>query len=291
MIVLERSGAIGGQVWFAGHGPSHRELAASLTRNYDQRLDRPNVDLRLEVTADADTVASHEPDVVIVATGARPFESAHHLDGVAVLHVWDILAGARPNGHIVISDWGGDAAALDCAELLAEEGLDVTLAVGSVLPGETLHQYVRNSYIGRLSRAGVPIRHYLGLHSADAGTIRFRNIFAPELETVIEADVLALSLGRVPNDDLARAVARSSACTCTRRATASRRARIEEAILEGTLAARASSADGAARRDDVGRGSARRTRRSARAARDVPSARQAARPCASRAAGGCARAS
>ncbi len=76
--MLERSGVIGGQVWLAGHGPSHRELAASLTRNYDQRLDRPNVDLRLGVTADADTVAGHEPDVVIVATGARPFESAHH---------------------------------------------------------------------------------------------------------------------------------------------------------------------------------------------------------------------
>ena len=238
VIVLERSGAIGGQVWLAGHGPSHRELAASLTRNYDQRLDRPNVDLRLGVTADAATVAGHEPDVVIVATGARPFESAHLLDGVAVLHVWEILAGARPNGRIVISDWGGDAAALDCAELLAEEGCDVTLAVGSVLPGETLHQYVRNSYIGRLSRAGVPIRHYLGLHSADAGTIRFRNIFAPELETVIEADVLALSHGRVPNDELAEEL-RQIGMNVHEAGDCQSPRSMEEAILEGTLAAQA----------------------------------------------------
>jgi 2,4-dienoyl-CoA reductase-like NADH-dependent reductase (Old Yellow Enzyme family)/thioredoxin reductase len=237
VILLERADQIGGQVWLAGHGPSHRELADSLTRNYEQLLDRPNIELRLGTTATADTIAGHEPDVVIVATGARPYEPAHRLMGVEVVQVWDILAGARPRGHVVISDWGGDAAALDCAELLAETGCQVTLAVGSVMPGETLHQYVRNSYLGRLSRAGVPIRHYLGLHSASAGAIRFRNIFAPELETVIEADVLALSLGRVPNDDLAEELREIGLRVLEVGDCQSPRS-LEEAILEGTLAAR-----------------------------------------------------
>jgi 2,4-dienoyl-CoA reductase-like NADH-dependent reductase (Old Yellow Enzyme family)/thioredoxin reductase len=235
VLLLERADHIGGQVWLAGHGPSHRELAASLTRNYEHLLDRPNIELRLGASATADTVASHEPDIVIVATGARPYEPAHPLAGVEVVQVWDILAGARPQGHIVISDWGGDAAALDCAELLAEAGCQVTLAVGSVMPGETLHQYVRNSYLGRLSRAGVPIRHYLGLHSATAGAIHFRNIFAPELETVIEADVLALSLGRVPNDELAEELRERGLRVLEAGDCQSPRS-IEEAILEGTLA-------------------------------------------------------
>jgi 2,4-dienoyl-CoA reductase-like NADH-dependent reductase (Old Yellow Enzyme family)/thioredoxin reductase len=240
VILLERSDRIGGQVWLAGHGPSHRELADSLTHNYVELLDRPNVSLRLGVTATPDVVAELEPDIVIVATGARPYEPAHPLAGVEVVQVWDVLAGARPRGHVVISDWGGDAAALDCAELLAETGCSVTLAVGSVMPGETLHQYVRNSYLGRLSRAAVPIRHYLGLHSASAGEIRFRNIFAPELETVIEADVLALSLGRVPNDDLAEELRQAGLRVLEAGDCRSPRS-IEEAILEGTLAAQAAS--------------------------------------------------
>jgi pyruvate/2-oxoglutarate dehydrogenase complex dihydrolipoamide dehydrogenase (E3) component len=137
----------------------------------------------------------------------------------------------------VISDWGGDAAGLDCAELLASEGYEVTLAAGSVMPGEMLHQYVRNSYLGRLSRAGVSFRHYLGLHSADGGSIRFRNIFAPELETVIEADVLALSLGRVPNDELGEQL-REAGLTVVEAGDCRSPRSIEEAILEGTLAAR-----------------------------------------------------
>jgi 2,4-dienoyl-CoA reductase-like NADH-dependent reductase (Old Yellow Enzyme family)/thioredoxin reductase len=244
--VLERSARIGGQIWLAGHGPSHRELADSLTHNYEHLLDRPNVDLRLGVSASADVVASHDPDIVIVATGARPYQPAHLLEDIEVVQVWDVLAGARPRGHIVISDWGGDPAALDCAELLAETGNQVTLAVGSVMPGETLHQYVRNSYLGRLSRAKVSIRHYLGLHAASGGAIRFRNIFAPELETVIEADVLALSLGRVPNDDLAEElrefglrVLEAGDCQSPRT--------LEEAILEGTLAGASVSSSGAPR--------------------------------------------
>ena len=237
VVLLERSEQIGGQVWLAGHGPSHRELAASLTANYEQLLDRPNVELRLSADADVERVSAESPDLVIVATGARPFVSSHPLSGVDVLQVWEILAGARPAGHVVISDWGGDAAGLDCAELLAGEGYEVTLAAGSVLPGEMIHQYVRNSYLGRLSRAGVSFRHYLGLHSAADGAIRFRNIFAPELETVIEADVLALSLGRVPNDDLAEAL-RDAGLEVVEAGDCQSPRSIEEAILEGTLAAR-----------------------------------------------------
>ncbi len=234
VVVLERSERIGGQVWLAGHAPSHRELAASLTQNYEQLLDRPNVELRLSADADVEAVSAESPDLVVVATGARPFVPSHSLEGIDVVQVWEILAGARPAGHVVISDWGGDAAGLDCAELLAGEGYQVTLAVGSVLPGETIHQYVRNSYLGRLSRAGVSFRHYLGLHSAEGGAIRFRNIFAPELETVIEADVLALSLGRVPNDELAEAL-RDAGLEVVEAGDCQSPRSIEEAILEGTL--------------------------------------------------------
>jgi pyruvate/2-oxoglutarate dehydrogenase complex dihydrolipoamide dehydrogenase (E3) component len=139
---------------------------------------------------------------------------------------------------VLIADWGGDAAALDCAELLAGEGYEVTLAAGSVVPGETLHQYARNQYLARLARAKVRIEHHLGLHSAGGGVVRFRNIFAPELEHAIEADALLLSLGRVPEDALL-AQLREHGNLTVRAAGDCRSPRgLEEAILEGTLAAR-----------------------------------------------------
>jgi hypothetical protein len=110
------------------------------------------------------------------------------------------------------------------------------------MPGETVHQYQRNQYLARLERAEVRIEHYLGLQSASGGRVHFRNIFAPERERSLETDVLLLSLGRVPEDDLAaqllaRGIAIETAGDCC-----SPRG-LEEAILEGTVAVRRALGD------------------------------------------------
>jgi 2,4-dienoyl-CoA reductase-like NADH-dependent reductase (Old Yellow Enzyme family)/thioredoxin reductase len=233
--VLEREPAIGGQVRLASVTPGHAEQAQALHHNYTTMLERADVEVRLNTPADADIIAALEPDLVVVATGARPAPARQSLDGLAVHQVWDVLAGLRPDGRVLIADWGGDPAALDCAELLAAAGNAVTIAVGAIMPGETVHQYQRNQYLARLERAEVRIEHYLGLHSASGGQVHFRNIFAPERERSLQADVLLLSLGRVPEDDLAaqllaRGIAIETAGDC-----ASPRG-LEEAILEGTLA-------------------------------------------------------
>src|SRR5262249_48330286 len=152
------------------------------------------------------------------------------------IQVWDILAGARPEGELVIADWGGDPAALDCAEMLAQEGRAVTLAVGAVSPGETLHQYSRNVYIARLLRAGVRIENWLALEGTEPGHALFRNIFAPERTRAMACEVLALSLGRVPNQELeAELETRGIPCATVGDCCSPRT--IEEAILEGTSAA------------------------------------------------------
>lgn len=238
VVVLERSATIGGQIALAGAAPANEELARSLRRNYERLLAAGDVDLRLETEAGVEEVAALEPDAVVVCTGARPYEPALPLDGVHVLQAWDVLAGKRARRRrVVIADWGGDSAGLDCAELLAAEGNDVTLALASVAAGEGVHQYRRNLYLARLYRAGVRIQHHLELTGAGGGRVAFRNVFAPELESALEADVLALALGRVPADELAVELAalglpveEAGDCLSPRSA--------EEAILEGTLAAR-----------------------------------------------------
>jgi 2,4-dienoyl-CoA reductase-like NADH-dependent reductase (Old Yellow Enzyme family)/thioredoxin reductase len=238
VIIFERAAQIGGQLQLAAGTPGHREQAAALCANYQALLGAGNVELRLGAPADADVIAALRPDLVIIATGARPAPPQQELAGVELLQVWDVLAGARPSGRVLIADWGGDAAALDCAELLAGEGYEVTLAAGSVIPGETLHQYARNRYLARLARANVRIEHYLGLHSAGGGVVRFRNVFAPELERAIETDALLLSLGRVPEDELLTQLRERGDLTVRAAGDCQSPRGLEEAILEGVLAAR-----------------------------------------------------
>jgi 2,4-dienoyl-CoA reductase-like NADH-dependent reductase (Old Yellow Enzyme family)/thioredoxin reductase len=236
VVVLERAGRIGGQLALAGSAPMHEEVARSLRRNYELLLE--GVDLRLDAEAAEDDVLALDADAIVVASGARPYEPDLAVDGVEALQAWDVLAGGRPHGRrVVVADWGGDASGLACADVLAAAGNDVVLAVGSAAFGEAMHQYQRNLYAARLYRGGVRIKHHLELEGAERGRVRFRNLFAPEVETAFEADLLVLALGRVPERGLApRLAARGfevhEAGDCLGPRSA------EEAILEGTLAAR-----------------------------------------------------
>jgi 2,4-dienoyl-CoA reductase-like NADH-dependent reductase (Old Yellow Enzyme family) len=238
IVVLERAERIGGQLALAGAAPMHEEPALVLVRNYERLLAAGEVELRLGTEADADAVASLEPDLVVVATGARPYVPDLPLEGVAAIQSWDVLVGPPPTGRkVVVADWGGDASGLASAELLARADNDVVLAVGSATLGETLHQYQRNLYAQRLYRARVDVLHHLDLVAAEPGAVRFANIFAPDLETTIPADLLVLALGRVPECTLTEQLASRGLpvkevgdCLSPRSA--------EEAILEGTLAVR-----------------------------------------------------
>ena len=236
VVVLERSDRIGGQLALAGAAPMHEEVALALARNYERLLTAGGVELRLGMEADANTVGGLEPDLVVVATGARPYVPDVPLEGVATAQAWDILAGPLRTGRrVVVADWGGDAAGLASAELLARAGNDVVLAVGSATLGETLHQYQRTLYAQRLYRARVEILHHLDLVAAEPGAVRFANLFAPDLETTLPADLLVLALGRVPRRGLAdELTARGLSVTEVGDCLSPRSA--EEAILEGTLA-------------------------------------------------------
>jgi len=238
VVLLERRPTIGGQVTIAGASPAHAEQALALAANYTSLLS--GVDLRFGVDACVETVLALSPELVVIATGARPAPVRHALDGIEVAQAWDVLDGSvRPSGRVIVSDWGGDPAALDCAELLAAAGCEVTLAVGAVMPGETVHQYARNQYLGRLARAGVTIADRHGLVSASGGEVEFANVFAPELRGCLRADWLVLSHGRVPEDALEEQL-RAQALPCELVAAGDCRSPrgLEEAILEGTLAAR-----------------------------------------------------
>ena len=236
VVLLERGVRLGGQIALAGAAPMHAELARSLARNYDRLLRAAGVEVRLGADADAESVAGLSPDAVVVAAGATPFDPDLPLAEIEAVQAWDVLRGPRPRGRrVVVADWGGDAAGLACAELLDAAGNDVTVAVGSAALGETLHQYQRNLYAARLYRAGVRLAHHLELVGATRGRVLFRNLFAPELESELPADLLVLALGRVPERALAEALTGAGVQAHEAGDCIGPRG-LEEAILEGTLA-------------------------------------------------------
>jgi 2,4-dienoyl-CoA reductase-like NADH-dependent reductase (Old Yellow Enzyme family) len=238
-LLLERRDAVGGQVTVAGAAPAHAEQLAALTANYGWLLRDAGVSVRLGIGASAGAIAALEPDLVVLATGAAPAPARQPLHGLEVMQAWDVLSGdSRPSGRVIVSDWGGDPVALDCAEVLAAAGCEVTIAVGAVMPGESVHQYARNQYLGRLARAGVTIADRHGLLSAADGDVSFANVFAPELVSTLSADALVLSHGRVPVDELYEQLTSQLDVPIVSAGDCRSPRGLEEAILEGTMAAR-----------------------------------------------------
>ena len=229
-VVLFERERLGGQIALAGAAPGGRELARRYLDNADRLLRLAGVEIRLGGGFPDGLV----PDAVVLATGARPYRpDGLELEGVAVLDAWDVLVGTPVEGPVVVADWGGDPGGLDAAELLAASGAEVTLAVASVTVGELVHQYRRNLYLQRLYRADVRILQHQRLVSAEGGVVRLGNVFAPELVTPVAAETVVLALGRVPVESEGPPgipVERAGDCLSPRS--------LEEAVLEGTLAAR-----------------------------------------------------
>ena len=239
VVLLERTARLGGQMALTRDAPGAAEIGRRLVDLFAGRLADWGVDVRLAIEADVRTVLELEPSAVVVATGARPFVPAVPLDGAAVEQSWAVLAEGAPSGlRIVVADWGGDPSGLDAAEVLALAGNDVTLAIASVTAGEAVHQYRRNLYLQRLYRAGVEIRQHRALAGASAELVELANVFAPELREHVAADLLVLAQGRVPEDDLAPGL-RAAEVRVEEAGDCLSPRSLEEAILEGTVAARA----------------------------------------------------
>jgi len=254
VLLLERSDRLGGQIALTHAAPGTAEIGRELIALFEGRLADAGVDVRLGTEADPATVIAFVPDAVVVATGARPYVPDLSLSDIEVVQSWDVLhavsdtgsrnhaglraAGVRHRGRrVVVADWGGDPSGLDAAEVLALAGDDVTLAVASVAVGEAVHQYRRNLYLQRLYRAGVRVLQHHALAGASGGEVELSNVFAPELRLRLAADLLVLAQGRIPDDALAPQLIEAGLRVEEAGDCLSPRS-LEEAILEGTLAAR-----------------------------------------------------
>ena len=196
--LVEQARDIGGQLRLAGRAPAHHELWRRWRANAARQLEHPRIDVRLETRAEAAELEA--ADVVVLATGALPFEPgwARAAGMPAVLSAWDAIANpAAVLGPVLVADWGGGWEGLDACELLAQQGLEVMLACAAPCPGATLHQYQRNLYLARLDQRGVEILHHTDVCGTD-----LRHLFSGRISALPRVASIVHAQGRVPEDAL-----------------------------------------------------------------------------------------
>lgn len=165
--IVEAMPVIGGQFRLAGEQPRRAQIT-DLLAWYERQFAKLGVTLRLNSFLDADEIAQHSAEVIILATGSLPDEEARQrwvpdlgpLPGRDLGGVWSPEAAmrreARLGDHVIVYDEGGNWRGVGTAWTLAERGHKVTLVTPDPYVGKEI---TRTSADGparqRLARLGV----------------------------------------------------------------------------------------------------------------------------------------
>jgi NADPH-dependent 2,4-dienoyl-CoA reductase/sulfur reductase-like enzyme len=201
--LYEAARRVGGQVLLAERLPGRAEFGGVVT-NLAGEAERAGVRMVTGIVVDAGRVCREAPDVLVVATGARPRRPPLELvDDPVVLDAWEVLRGTPvPDGRVVVADWRCDWVGLGLAELLARAGHPVTLASTGYTAGLRLQQYVRDAMLAAMTRARVELLPLTRLFGYDGSAVFLQHVLTGDAVVVEDVAALVLAQGHEPVDDL-----------------------------------------------------------------------------------------
>ncbi len=203
VVLHETARRVGGQVLLAQLLPGRAEFGGVVT-NLEGEAVRAGVRIVTGSRVDAAFVAREAPEVVIVATGARPYRPELELaNQPVVLDAWEVIRGrAVPDGRVVVVDWRCDWVGPGVAQMLATAGHRVTLATNGYTPGFRIQQYVRDATIAALARAHVEVIPLVRPFGFDGQAVFLQHTLTEEAVVVEDVAALVLAAGHVPESSL-----------------------------------------------------------------------------------------
>lgn len=231
--LCEADAELGGQVRLAQLLQGRSEFGG-VTINLAREAVAAGVAIQLNSRATGAMIADLQPDEVIVATGATPRnvplfgdEDGH------VIEAWDILKGRENVGNrVVIADWRADWIGLGLAERLARDGCHVRLAVNGMMAGQSIPQYARDVWLGKLHKLEVEVVPYMRPYGVDADSAYFQHTLSKDPVVFEEVDTVVTSLGHQSENALANELTEAGYTVHLIGDCLSPRT-VEEAVLEG----------------------------------------------------------
>jgi len=230
--LVEAERRLGGQALLAQMLPGRAEFGGLVT-NLQRELETSGVQVRRGARMDRAGILAEAPEVVILATGARPYRPDFPHDGpLEIIDAWQFLRGQCTVGHsVVVIDWRADWIGLGIAEQLAQSGRSVRIAVAGIAVGESLPFYVRDDAASTLHKLGVQVLPYMRLYGSDADSVYLQHVTSGEAVVIDKVDTLVLCTGHTPVEELSESIARDTEVHVIGDAASPRTA--EEAIFEG----------------------------------------------------------
>lgn len=231
--LYEASKQLGGQALLAQLLPGRAEFGGLVT-NLQREIEQSSVKVFRQTRVDRQLISEKQPDVVILATGAKPRMPTLETDGsVAIVNPWQILLKQeQPGRSVVIVDWRSDWIGPSLALQMTQQGCHVRLAVNGTRVGELLPSYVRDDLVAKLHRSQVEVLPYMRVYGVDSGTIYLQHTASEKAVMLEGIDTMVLCQGHESEDQLLQELVAMNIPThaigdCQTPRTA------EEAIFEG----------------------------------------------------------
>ncbi len=196
----EKTADLGGQLPLAAASPQKDEIG-TFNDFLAREMQRLGIRVHLNKEATVEAIRTEKPDIVVVATGARPAAvEVPGADRKNVVKSWDVLSGNAKVGKKV-AVIGGGLVGCEVAEFLAEKGHEATIV--EMLPriGTDIGPLVGPLLFDRLEKHNVKI-----ITGAKLTGIGERNISYEKdgkTETLDDFDSVVIAVGSTPEDSLA----------------------------------------------------------------------------------------
>lgn len=202
--LLEASAELGGQIRIAAAAKIRKDIIG-VSDWLSSELTHLEVEIQWNVLADADTVLSLQPDVVIIATGGLPdLDFAPGLD--RALSTWDVLTNsAALSGRVLVYDDHGQHQAASAIDHLLDKGLALEVVtpdrhICAEVGSTNYPMYLKNFEANQLKI--IPNYRLSSIEQTDDGLhVHFLSDYGGHALKCV-ADHVVVEHGTVPNDDL-----------------------------------------------------------------------------------------
>jgi len=204
--LLEATPQLGGQLLLAARASWRRDMISIVDWRVSE-LEALAVEVHYNTYVGGAEVLAFDPDVVIVASGGLPnfgdLDGAEHCNSV-----WDMLSGdVKAARRILVYDGTGRHEAVSCAEQLAIEGANVTLATIDDRVAADLGYAERPTHRKKLYELDVEVKLDLMLlavrRDGDHLVVTLRNDLTDAV-IEIDTDQLVVERGTFPVDEVFR---------------------------------------------------------------------------------------
>lgn len=193
--LLEKSPRLGGQMLLASI-PPHRQTLSKAMDWLTREVDREGVEIKLNIEGNEENIAKENPDVVIVATGARPI-SPDSFSGPKVLTAWEVLGGKEVEKEALIL--GGGMVGMETAEFLSQKGCRVIVVEMTERLAADMEGTTRALLLERIA-----LQKISSLLSTEVKDIRDGKVLVSHdgNERWLEAGTIILALGSRANNEI-----------------------------------------------------------------------------------------